>query len=74
MDSHGIRGVHVPSLWLENRMLTLNQRFLALGVNAISHTHGPGGSCHYQLVVRRPQCGSSTNRCQDFCENTFSSH
>lgn len=48
MDSHGICGVYVPSLWLEDHV-TLNQGFLALGVNAIPYMDGPG----------RPQCGST---------------
>ena len=77
MDSHGICGVYVPSLWLEDHV-TLNQGFLALGVNAIPYMHGPGWDCHYQLVLLRPQCGStefsSPNRHQDICENTLSFH
>lgn len=75
MDSHGIRGVYVPSLWLKDHVLTLNQGFLALGVNAIPYIHGPGGGCHDQLVLLRLQYGStefsSQNRCQDICENTL---
>lgn len=43
MDSHGICGVYVPSLWLEDHV-ELNQGFLALGVNAIPYMHGPGGA------------------------------
>ena len=46
MDSHGICGIYVPSLWLEDHV-TLNQGFLALGLNAIPYMQGPGGGCHY---------------------------
>ena len=59
MDSHGIRGVYVPSLWLKDHVPTLNQGFLALGVNAIPYMRGPGGGCHYQLVLLRLQYGST---------------